>query len=89
MPEVVDKPELEPEVVDEPDSESEVKDSLIETRVDLPAKRTMKLSSSVTRVPLFLRSPDVYDHLQIFLEAKSSQGIGFPMVYSTTGLQQG
>jgi len=81
---MVDKPELEPEPeVDEPDLESKVKDPFIGTHVDLPAQPTMKLSSSVMRGLLSRRSPDVYDHLQIFLEATSSQGIGFPMMQST------
>jgi len=65
---VVDKPELEPEVVDEPDSESEVEDPLIETHVDLPAEPIMKLSLSIMRVLLSLRSPVIYDPLQIFLQ---------------------
>jgi len=48
-----------------------VKDPLIETHVDLLAEPTMKLFSSAMGVPLSLRSPDIYDHLQIFLEATS------------------
>ena len=68
---IADKPELklEPEVVDGPDPEIEVEDPPIGTHVALLAELTMKLSSSVMRVPLFLRSLDVYDSLQIFLEA--------------------
>jgi len=39
--------------------------------------------SSAMRVPLYLRSPDVYDSLQIFLEAMGLQVVGFLMVQST------
>ena len=84
-PDIVEEPEPKPEVVDEPDPESKVKDPLIRTHVNLPAEPTMKLSSSAMRVPLSLRSPDVYDHLQIFLKATGSQEVEFPMVQSTIG----
>ena len=48
--------------------ESEVEELLIETLVDLPAKSTMELlfSSPVMRILVSLRSPDLYDLLQIF-----------------------
>jgi len=45
----------------------------------------MKLSSSAMRILLSLRSPDVYDLLQIFLEATGSQEVGFLMVQSIIG----
>ena len=84
-PEAVDEPDpespvlVEPDIVDESDSEvadetelePEVKD-LIATHVDLPIEPTMNFSSSAITVPLSLKSPDVYDHLQIFLEATDS-----------------
>jgi len=59
-------PEPEPEV-EEPEPEVEV--LLIGTLVDLPAEFTMELlmSSPAMRIPMSLRSPDLYDPLQIFL----------------------
>ena len=67
-PEIVDKLELE---VDESEpepklEESEVKESLIETIVDLPVEPTMELVPSLTAISL--RSLNVYDPLQIFLQ---------------------
>jgi len=87
VPDVIDKSESEPEpeVVDEPDSESEVEEPLIGTNVDLLAEPTMKLSSSAMVVLLSLRSPDVYDPLQVFLEATWLREVGFLMVQSTIG----
>ena len=92
-PEVLD--ELEPEVVAELVSLQEkthsrpieVEESLIEISVDLLAEPTMELlsSSPVMRVLLFLRSVDIYDLLQIFLQT-SSQEIKILMVQSTIGL---
>jgi len=81
-PELLNEPE--PEIVDEPDPESEV-DHLIETHVNFLAEPTMKWLSSLsaTRVPLSIRLPDVYDPLQIFLEATGSQEVEFLMVQST------
>ena len=70
----------EPNIIDEPDSvvideaelESEVKEHLIETLVNLPMEPTME--SSLTTISL--RSPDVYDSLQIFLQEIGSLEIG-------------
>ena len=71
--EIVDEPEPDLEV-DEPDPKLEVKESLIETLVDFSVEHIMNLlpSSPDMRVPLFLRSSDVYDPLQIFLNEASS-----------------
>ena len=60
-----------------------MKEPLIETFVDFLAEPTMKLSSLAMRVLLSLRSLDVYDLLQIFLEVTCSQEIRFLMVQST------
>ena len=74
-PEAVDEPD--PEVIDEPESEPEVEETLIETFVNLPAEPTMKMSFSPTMIFfLSLRSPDVDDPFQIFLQKTSSQEIG-------------
>jgi len=50
----------------------------IEILVDLPVEPTMELAPSLTviRASIFLRSPDVYDPLQIFLQKLVSQEIG-------------
>ena len=55
-----------------------MKESLIETHVNLAVEPVMELSpsSSAMRVPLFLRPPDVYDPLQIFLNEAGSQEFG-------------
>ena len=77
MPEVIDEPDpeppvlVEPDIIDEPDSEvadeaelePEVKEPLIETLVYLRVEPTMEPSLTA----ISLRSPDVYDSLQIFL----------------------
>ena len=70
----------EPEIIEEPESkvvenpkpeaeveepEQEVEEPLIGTHVDLVVESTIKLTPSLTAI--FLRSPDVYDKLQIFL----------------------
>ena len=49
---------------------TKVVESPIETLVGLPAELTLELVPSLTaiRASLFLRSPDVYDPLQIFLQ---------------------
>jgi len=49
--------------------------SLIETHANLLAKSIMELLSSLPAmiVPLSLRSPDVYNPLQVFLNEVSSQ----------------
>jgi len=67
----------ESKVVDESESESEVEDPLIRTKIDLPTELIMKLFSLATRVLLSLRSPDVYDPLQIFLKVTDSQRSSF------------
>jgi len=60
-------PESEPEV-EEP--ELEVVELLIGTLIDLPAESTMELLLSLPsmRIPVSLRSPDLYDPLLIFLQ---------------------
>jgi len=60
-PDIVDEPDSE--VVDEAELESGVKEPLMKTLVDLPVESIME--SSLTAISL--RSPDVYDPLQIFL----------------------
>ena len=69
------EPEPEPKFVEAPEPESEVKESEVdelhsETLIDLPAEPTMKLVPSLTaiRALLFLRSLDLYNPLQIFLQ---------------------
>jgi len=66
-PEVVD--ESEPKVINELEPEPEVKELLIKTFVDLPAGPIMEILSFSPAVMflLSLRSPGVYDPLQIFL----------------------
>jgi len=68
--EVVDEsePELKSKVIEEP--EAEVEEPLIETPVVLPAEPTMELLSFLPfmRFFLFLKSPDMYDPLQIYLQ---------------------
>ena len=68
------EPEPEPEVEG---PEPEVKELLIGTLVDLLAESTMKLlpSSPAMRIPVSLRSPDLYDSFQIFLQETESQEI--------------
>ena len=75
-PEVEDKPEPGPEVVAESVSQQEeifpqpmeVEKFPIETLVDLAAKPTLELVPPLAAmIPFFLRSPDVYDPLQIYL----------------------
>ena len=53
----------------------EVVELSIETLVDLPAESTIKLVPplAVMRASIFLKSPDVYDPLQIFLQEPVSQ----------------
>ena len=65
--------------------EPEKEELLVEISADLPAELAMKLVSSMSavRVLLPLRLPDVYDPLQILLEAIGSQEVGFLMVQST------
>ena len=55
----------------------EVEELLIETLVDILTESTMELVPSLTvmRASLFLRLPDVYDLLQIFLHETISQEI--------------
>ena len=76
--EVAAEPKSEPAVVNEP--EPEIEKSFLETSTDLPAEFTMKLvpsSPAAVRVPLPLRSPDVYDSLHTLLEAISSRSSEF------------
>ena len=49
----------------------------VETLVDLPAELTLELVPPLTvmRVSFFLKSPDVYDPLQICLQKPGSQEI--------------
>ena len=84
-PEVVAEPESEPTVVDEPEPELELEEFLVETSVDPPAKLSIELVSSTPAMRVFLplRLLDVYDLLQILLEATGSQEFGFLMVHST------
>ena len=55
----------------------EVEELLVETLVDILAELTLKLVPPLAaiRVSFFLRSPDVYDPLQIFLQEICSQEI--------------
>jgi len=80
----VSEPELA--VVDKP--EPEIEEPLIEISADLPAEFAMDLVPSLPAVRVFLplRSSDLYDLLQIVLEAIGSQEFGFLMVQSTIGL---
>ena len=82
----VDEPESGPEVVAELVSPQEdisswpieVEDLPTETLVDLLAESTMKLVPSLAtkRASLFLRTPNEYDHLQIFLQETVSREVG-------------
>ena len=69
-PEVIAELEPVPEPEPVPKPKPEVEEILIGTLVDLPAESTMKLllSSPAMRIPVSLRSPDLYDPLQIFLQ---------------------
>ena len=68
------EPELEVaaelEIVNESEPEPEIEEPLVETSADLPAELAMELVSSslAVRVSVSLRSPDLYDLLQIFLQ---------------------
>ena len=66
--EIIDDPESE--IIDKLEPESKVKESLIKTLVDLSAEPTMELLSysPATRVPLSMKSSDMSDHFQIFLQ---------------------
>ena len=68
--EVVEESEPEPKVVEDSELESEVKEPITETLVDFPVEPTMKLLLFSPHMRLFLsmRSPDVYDSFQIFLQ---------------------
>jgi len=59
----------EPAVIDEPEPEPEIGESFVETSTDLPAELTKKLvpPTPAVRALVTLRSPDLYDPLQIFL----------------------
>ena len=75
-------PEIKPEVEE---LEPEVEELLIGTLVDLPTETPMEslLFSSVMRIPVSLRSPDLYDLLQIFLQDTESQKIRLFRVRNT------
>ena len=57
----------------------------METSADLPAELVMELvpPTPAVRVPVTLRSPDLYDSLQIFLQETGSQLIKQFIVRST------
>ena len=67
-------PKPEPEVKE---PELEVEELLIGTLVDLSVECTIELllPSPAMRISMSLRSPDLYDHLQIFLHDTKSQEI--------------
>jgi len=69
------KPEPELAVIDEPRPKPEIGEPLMETSADLPAELVMELvpPTPAVRVPVTLRSPDLYDSLQIFLQETGSQ----------------
>jgi len=74
----------EPTVVNEP--EPEIEEPLVETSTDLPVEFAIELvpsSPATVRVLLPMRSSDVYDLLQILLEATGPQEFRFLMVQST------
>ena len=79
-PEPVAEPESEPTIIDEP--EPEIEESHVEISADLPAELAKELVSSTpaVRVPLLLRLFDVYELLQILIEATGSQEFEFLMV---------
>jgi len=54
---------------------------LIDTLVELLVELIIELVSSLTAIPL--KSPDIYDPLQIFLQETESQEISLLMVQST------
>jgi len=60
-----------------PEPEPKVEEFLIGTLVDLLSESTMELllSSPTIRIPVSLRSPDLYDPLQIFLQDTESHEI--------------
>jgi len=82
-PNNADKPE--PAVVDEPELELEIGEHVVETSADLSAKLVMELVPLMlaVRVTVTLRSPDLYDLLQIFLQEIGSHEIMLFMVRST------
>jgi len=67
------------------ESDTEVEELLIGTLVNLLAESTMELllSSPVMRIPVSLRSSDLYDPLQIFLQNTESQEIRLFRMRST------
>jgi len=78
-PEVDDKLKSGPEIVElvSPQEEisfrpTKVEELHVETLVDLPGEPTFELVPplAATRISIFLRSPNVYDPLQIFLQRK-------------------
>jgi len=81
-PDNATKPRQEPTVVDE--SEPEIREPLVEISADLSAELDMELVPPTpdVRVPVTLRSPDLYDPLQIFLQETMSQEVRLFMVRS-------
>ena len=71
-PDNATKPRQELTVVDE--SEPEIREPLVEISADLSAELDMELVPPTpdVRVPVTLRSPDLYDPLQIFLQDTGS-----------------
>jgi len=59
---------IESDIVENPEPKPEVEEPLIEILADLPAEPTRELVPSLTvmRASLFLRSPNIYNSLQIF-----------------------
>ena len=70
------------------ESEPDVKELLIGTLVNLSAESAMELlmSSPAMRIPVSLRSPDLYDLLQIFLHDTESWEISLFRVQRTIDL---
>ena len=66
----------------EPELKPEIEEPLIGTSADLLAELVMELvpSTPAAIVPVTLRSPDLYDHLQIFLQETESHEISLFMV---------
>ena len=84
--EIKAKQESEPIVINEPQPESEIEKPLVELSTNLLAEFAMELvpsSPPVVMVSIPLKLPDVYDPLQIFLEATGSQEFRFFMMQST------
>ena len=87
--EVVAELKHEPEIAGDdkpkPEPEPEIGEPFVETLTNLSAELAMELvpPTPVVRVPVTLKSPDLYDSLQIFLQETGSQEIWLFMVRST------